>query len=1087
MNTKYTFLLSALLLCARAHEIQLANHLRHSVARRLLGPVYTREDICSMTIELTHANGDVSQLPLTVDTDGYYSAGQQGVFNEALSIQGKAFGDCQNSATVIYQTQPYVHDFAAQPDAVITMALINLAPPTSDSANSPPVILTTKAVPMVEVGTTFDMHLTATDIDGSDAQMTWRVGYASSNNATLTYYGQTPTCAPGASCILTYEAQASDASQLGQVQFYVWVVDENGLATTDPAHFTVSVPVSNDLDASLVINEAPWFTNITHGDNHLSAGESSTTHSVRINDDHTQVAKTWQWSIAAANGSSHPACTMAQLSTSSSAYESTFYGLEVDLSVTYTAPHPKPDPDVVCAITIDVQDDEYSTAAPRNASMTFYQRVGNSALFVGPYHHSTAADVLRPVANSWVTLASVIVVPEGYTPTLTDIAVVEPSCVLASQNEAIGLYPDNDNSTFLWYKSFQVDGTGGTVRVSVTLNGVTDWTTFDIEPANAPTPSPTPAPPTPSPTPSPTPNALEPTERRLMQDYKAGADENSLHTMTFRQCGHAGTPGAIYNSNLSRWFRLPDTVSFNRCYKVGVPCADSNCTSPMPGESAPTLSFAFFWDLNGYQYSGNSPCTDSIGTAHYQFHDGDGYTTGDDDCYSANSGAHFYNNQLSNGCYSWPVGLDMNVTSCNAFPGAYTPEPTPSPTPAPPTLSPTPSSTCTFPAACTTGTITGSSLSYWAYLSTQGTALVSHLELPVSSVIAIQVTDTSIFHSNVVGDTGFDLAHALANCGEVQARVTTVGYTAGNENVRVLGLDDLYYNGEWYNSTAIMSDSSVPTTVSFRILSAPMTPSDEWYQVRDCTNNDAVISTHLVMDHSPDINYTTPCTATSDGGSHRTVVVNATSACYVGLVLWDDTACDMEAPVRMLCGSTCVPYKGFYWSTGTAGALSMYASSDPACTGQFVSLPLTNSLNLDAKQVISDPNNVTEGVVIGTHYASQVFNAPAPERRRLSNKGDGVSSMDLGMLRVTINIENGAITNVTAVVPTPAPDDSEHEAISIATFVTVFLLCLVLGYSFSKGRLNMGQVKPEENNGNQLRPRNGLLKHSVAYKRHVNF
>ena len=95
--------------------------------------------------------------------------------------------------------------------------------------------------------------------------------------------------------------------------------------------------------------------------------------------------------------------------------------------------------------------------------------------------------------------------------------------------------------------------------------------------------------------------------------------------------------------------------------------------------------------------------------------------------------------------------------------------------------------------------------------------------------------------------------------------------------------------------------------------------------------------------------------------------------------------------------------------------------------------------------------------------------------------------MDLGMLRVTINIENGAITNVTAVVPTPAPDDSEHEAISIATFVTVFLLCLVLGYSFSKGRLNMGQVKPEENNGNQLRPRNGLLKHSVAYKRHVNF
>ena len=97
----------------------------------------------------------------------------------------------------------------------------------------------------------------------------------------------------------------------------------------------------------------------------------------------------------------------------------------------------------------------------------------------------------------------------------------------------------------------------------------------------------------------------------------------------------------------------------------------------MAGASAPTMSFAFFWDLNSYQYSGSSPCTDSIGTSHYQFHDGGGYTDGDDDCYSANGGAHYYNTQLSNGCYSWPGNIEMNITTCNAFTGAYTPAPTP--------------------------------------------------------------------------------------------------------------------------------------------------------------------------------------------------------------------------------------------------------------------------------------------------------------------------------------------------------------------------------------------------------------------------
>lgn len=274
-----------------------------------------------------------------------------------------------------------------------------------------------------------------------------------------------------------------------------------------------------------------------------------------------------------------------------------------------------------------------------------------------------------------------------------------------------------------------------------------------------------------------------------------------------------------------------------------------------------------------------------------------------------------------------------------------------------------PTAVCSFPDACAAGSIGDASTSKYLYV--HGSTEVDHIRLPPGSVIAIQATDPAIFDPSIT----LDIDHAVANCGEIEARVASV--TLNNDGgVYYMELDDMYYNGQWHNGTNLIADASqLPIPVSFRILQAPMVPSGQLVQVQDCDNNNAVLITHIIMDHyeSPE---SEPCTVHPEDGHLAYVVVNETNECHVGLLTWDDTTCDALEPVRLPCDGTCTPYHNHYVAAAASGDVNIYEDTDTMCAlPPLDTLPPTGNLHMrQATGSFSDK----------THYASQLFSAPDP-------------------------------------------------------------------------------------------------------------
>jgi len=271
------------------------------------------------------------------------------------------------------------------------------------------------------------------------------------------------------------------------------------------------------------------------------------------------------------------------------------------------------------------------------------------------------------------------------------------------------------------------------------------------------------------------------------------------------------------------------------------------------------------------------------------------------------------------------------------------------------TTQPTPAPACTFPPVCAAGQIGSTSLNAHVYVGS-----VTHTELPPGSVIAIQATDASMFQS----DLTIDVAHAIANCGEIEARVDSVTLNA-NKDIYHMQLDDFYYDGQWDYGSGLVTDSgSLPSPVSFRIVSAPQVATGQGIQLHDCNNGGALYTTLVMLQHYAFDEDDLPCMDRGGGGSFSALVVNLTDTCYVGFSTWDDTACSTTLPIRLPCmAGTCQGYEDHYLAADPMGDITVF--SDSSCTVVLGTLPTTGSLDMKA----------TSPGLAGTysHYASEMF------------------------------------------------------------------------------------------------------------------
>jgi hypothetical protein len=276
-----------------------------------------------------------------------------------------------------------------------------------------------------------------------------------------------------------------------------------------------------------------------------------------------------------------------------------------------------------------------------------------------------------------------------------------------------------------------------------------------------------------------------------------------------------------------------------------------------------------------------------------------------------------------------------------------------------PTPVPTPVASCTLSAdACVHGQMEEVSGPVWAYITSGHRP--SNVQLTAGSVIVIHTTEAVAFHASVPPA----IVAALNACGEIEAHVESVTYDTSN-NVRVMGINRLFYDDVWHNNTAIFTDTQLSDT-SFRVVSAPLVSSGHVLVTSLCDDDNTPRSSQLL---------TVPeyATAPADEACHMEFgfnisreVVDKSDTCHVGWIVHNDTSCDTSNVIGLPCDDLCVPYGSEYLQAkSTDGRIQFY--SDVTCSTEVPgkSLAVTGDLHNYVSSTILQNNN--------SHYALQLY------------------------------------------------------------------------------------------------------------------
>lgn len=264
--------------------------------------------------------------------------------------------------------------------------------------------------------------------------------------------------------------------------------------------------------------------------------------------------------------------------------------------------------------------------------------------------------------------------------------------------------------------------------------------------------------------------------------------------------------------------------------------------------------------------------------------------------------------------------------------------------------SPTPA-TCLAPAdTCLTFNLTETSQSKHIYPS-QG---IDYHDLPPGSVIALHTRESNIFASNL----DVDVAHAIANCGEIEARVTT-GSVDSNGNVYHIEIEKFYYNGDWHNGTSLVVDATGLSQTKFRVVSRPLVSTNFVLELRDCDTGNVQVR-ELVLEHYM-YNLSMPDSSCEDDVVYG--LVNMTGTCHVGFTAHNSDPCDSVAAIALPCGTVCQEYSGTYVQANSSGFVAVY--NDSGCTTALATLAPTGNL---------DTRAATNGVLPDfDEYTSELF------------------------------------------------------------------------------------------------------------------
>ena len=180
-------------------------------------------------------------------------------------------------------------------------------------------------------------------------------------------------------------------------------------------------------------------------------------------------------------------------------------------------------------------------------------------------------------------------------------------------------------------------------------------------------------------------------------------------------------------------------------------------------------------------------------------------------------------------------------------------------------------------------------------------------------------------------------------------------------NIYHIQIEQLYYNGQWHNTSGIVGDASSLSQTVFRIVSRPFISTGFVVELRDCQTG-AVQLRELVLEHYG-YDLTEGQTQCDNNVIHA--MVNFTDTCHVGFTAHNNDPCDSVAAIALPCNTVCQEYSGKYLQASSTGVVTVY--DDSACTVSPVALALTGNLDTRAP---------TNGALPDLdEYTSQLFSA----------------------------------------------------------------------------------------------------------------
>jgi len=438
-----------------------------------------------MKLLIVQAGGDSFDLPLsTGNTREFKTTAKSRYLSGAVTFTAEAYDTDSN---LIYQSAPNTVNVDTNPTTELTLILINQNPPDAVYEEIGPHFVSGLLYPgNAGVGDTITIRVEAVDPDGTDSAIV----HTMTNPTGTLFQSPLPTCVPGAGGVCTYSyvvasADLTDAANGNDITFGFKATDSQALE----ADITMQavVDLSGVIETEILLNEVPWFTDMSEGDLYVGSGETTSTFGVTVHDDFDSVA-TWTVAISKediGSGTVDTAgdCDAARLTgtrdgTALTAFTGTMTQFDDVLTLTYTALTTHPDPDVKCKITTTLQDNH--TPTPNVEVLTLYQYVGTKNSLVGPGIEFTFFDNIAPAVGASVTATVMVGMHSpGMTAPTADYTVNG----FADTGSATGVALVQDTVDPEQYElvvTFVANGAAGTLDVTIHSDGTTATETMTI-------------------------------------------------------------------------------------------------------------------------------------------------------------------------------------------------------------------------------------------------------------------------------------------------------------------------------------------------------------------------------------------------------------------------------------------------------------------------------------------------------------------------------------------------------------------------------------------------------------------------------